>query len=194
MSSQLPPEEDDPLFDTTPPEDASEASSTNVESYYAILNLPLTATSSEIQSSYRRLAPLLHPDRHPSPSQKQAADRSFQLLQTAFEVLSDPHKRAIYDQFGQAGLKVGMEIQVKGKTAKEMREEFEKLARERLEKNVEEMVRSRGELTLTLDARVFCLGDEERRSLGGPKELGWEGKLKSVTQRQMFLKHSFVVS
>lgn len=64
---------------------------------------------------------LLHPDRHRDPALKPAADARFAQLQRAYETLSDPAKRAIYDEFGEAGLKTQWEVSTKGKTPAEVR-------------------------------------------------------------------------
>lgn len=61
--------------------------------YYAILQIPVTASAAEIKSAYRRRAMELHPDR--STSSKSTVD--FQLLTEAYNVLSDPSIRAQYD-------------------------------------------------------------------------------------------------
>jgi curved DNA-binding protein len=61
--------------------------------YYALLEVPSTATKNEIRRSYRRLARKYHPDLN-----QQALDKHIKLLNEAYAVLSDPTKRATYDQ------------------------------------------------------------------------------------------------
>lgn len=68
------------------------------------------------------------------------------------------------------------------------------MGRKQLEENVEQLVKSKGELTCALDARILFLGDKERRELGGDEELTLLEKVSLVSTRQMFLKHSFSVS
>lgn len=63
---------------------------------------------------------LLHPDRHPDPQHKAAADRSFQALSKAYEVLVDPQQRAVYDSLGEEGLKTSWEVGTRGKTSDEV--------------------------------------------------------------------------
>lgn len=64
------------------------------ECYYAILNVPRTATDAEIRTAYRRAALATHPDKNPGDA---SADARFQALGNAYSVLSDPHERAWYD-------------------------------------------------------------------------------------------------
>jgi len=51
---------------------------------------------------------------------KQAADSRFQAINQAFEVLSDPQKRVIYDELGEEGLKSELKVGPRGKTAQEV--------------------------------------------------------------------------
>ena len=67
--------------------------------YYEILEVTRTAESEEIKKSYRKLAIKYHPDRNPGDK---AAEEKFKELSEAYEALSDPHKRAAYDQHGHA--------------------------------------------------------------------------------------------
>jgi molecular chaperone DnaJ len=69
--------------------------------YYMVLDVARTATEAEIKKSYRRLAMKFHPDRNPND---QEAEEKFKEAKEAYEVLTDTHKRAIYDQHGHEGL------------------------------------------------------------------------------------------
>ncbi|KAK4055452.1 hypothetical protein OIO90_003290 [Microbotryomycetes sp. JL221] len=158
---------------------------------YAVLNLEADCSPDDIVRSYKRLAALLHPDRHPDPALKQAADARFQQLNEAFEVLSDPTRRAIYDELGEKGLQTQWQVGTRTKTPAEFRAEFEKAAWKSLETNVESLVKSRGELTIIADARVLFLSDEHRRRLGGPQTMSITQKLATVANRQMMLRHSY---
>lgn len=70
--------------------------------FYKILNLPRTATLNQIKKSYRKLAKELHPDKNTNDPH---AQERFQDLGAAYETLSDPDKRKIYDRSGEEGLK-----------------------------------------------------------------------------------------
>ncbi|KAL8606798.1 DnaJ subfamily B member 13 [Nucella lapillus] len=73
--------------------------------YYSILNLTRSARDADIKKSYRKLALKFHPEKN--PDDQVAADKFMQVAE-AYDVLSDPRKRAVYDQFGEEGLKNGV--------------------------------------------------------------------------------------
>ena len=66
--------------------------------YYKILGLPKTATTDEIKKTYRKLARQYHPDVNPNNTE---ANKKFQQINEANEVLSDPEKRKKYDKYGK---------------------------------------------------------------------------------------------
>jgi len=69
--------------------------------YYKVLDVPRTATEAQIKQAYRRLAMKYHPDRNPNDRE---AEERFKEAKEASEVLTDAHKRALYDQHGHAGV------------------------------------------------------------------------------------------
>jgi len=72
------------------------------DDYYALLGVQRNASPEDIKKAYRRCAIQYHPDRNPGDAQ---AEARFKECAEAYEVLSDPEKRARYDQFGKAGLR-----------------------------------------------------------------------------------------
>ncbi len=72
--------------------------------YYKILGVSRSATDDELKKAYRKLALKYHPDKNKAPG----AEDKFKEIGEAYDVLSDPKKRRIYDQLGEEGLKGGM--------------------------------------------------------------------------------------
>jgi len=73
--------------------------------FYEILSISRTATEVEIKKAYRRMAMKYHPDRN---SDDEGTEEKFKEAKEAYEILSDPQKRAAYDQFGHAGVDQSM--------------------------------------------------------------------------------------
>lgn len=72
--------------------------------YYELLGVSKNADSKQLKRAYRQLARKYHPDVNKEPG----AEDKFKEISNAYEVLSDDQKKAIYDQYGEAGLKNGM--------------------------------------------------------------------------------------
>ena len=68
--------------------------------YYEVLGISKGASEDEIKKAYRKLAKQYHPDVNKAPD----AEAKFKEINEAYEVLSDPQKKATYDQFGHAGM------------------------------------------------------------------------------------------
>ena len=73
----------------------------NKPDYYEVLSVPRDAGPDEIKKAFRRLAMKFHPDRNPDDPR---AEERFKEAKEAFDVLSDPERRGLYDRFGHAGL------------------------------------------------------------------------------------------
>ncbi|HVJ12050.1 MAG TPA: DnaJ domain-containing protein, partial [Burkholderiales bacterium] len=69
--------------------------------YYEVLGVNKDASEEDLKKAYRRLAMKWHPDRNPDNPK---AEENFKEAKEAYEVLSEPQKRAAYDQFGHAGV------------------------------------------------------------------------------------------
>jgi len=72
----------------------------NKRDYYEVLGLGKSASEADIKKAYRTLAKKYHPDMNKAPD----AAEHFKEVQEAYDVLSDPQKKAAYDQFGHAGM------------------------------------------------------------------------------------------
>ena len=75
--------------------------------YYEVLGVPKNASEEEIKKSYRKHAMKHHPDRNQGDTAK-AAEEKFKESKEAYEMLTDPQKRAAYDQYGHAGVDPNM--------------------------------------------------------------------------------------
>ena len=69
--------------------------------YYQVLDIQRNASEAEIKKAFKRMAMKHHPDRNPDNSE---AEQTFKEAKEAYDILSDPQKRAAYDQFGHAGV------------------------------------------------------------------------------------------
>ncbi|XP_013866378.1 dnaJ homolog subfamily C member 11a [Austrofundulus limnaeus] len=123
------------------------------DDYYSLLNVRREATQEELKAAYRRLCMLYHPDKHRDPELKQQAEQLFYLVHEAYEVLSDPQARAIYDVYGKRGLDVkGWEVVERRRSPAEIREEYERLQREREEERLQQRTNPKGMISVGIDA------------------------------------------
>src|SRR5260370_16536858 len=68
--------------------------------------VPKTADADAVKKAYRKLAGKLHPDKNPGNA---GVEARFKQVNHAYEVLSDPKKRRLYDEFGEEGLREGFD-------------------------------------------------------------------------------------
>ncbi|XP_013865067.1 dnaJ homolog subfamily C member 11 [Austrofundulus limnaeus] len=141
----------------------------NTQDYYSLLNVRKEATLEEVKSSYRRLCMLYHPDKHRDPELKRQAEQLFNQVHQAYEVLSDAHSRAIYDLFGKKGLEVeGWEVVERKRTPAEIREEYERLQRERDERRLQQRTNPKGTISVGVDATdLFDRYDDDFEEMPG---------------------------
>jgi len=78
------------------------------DDFYAVLGVPRGSDADAIKKAYRKLAKDLHPDKNPGNKQ---AETRFKAVNRAFDTLNDPKKRALYDEFGEEGLREGFDAE-----------------------------------------------------------------------------------
>lgn len=74
--------------------------------YYSILKVEKTASEDDLKKAYKKRAMKWHPDKN--TSNKTEAESKFKQISEAYDVLSDPHKRQIYDLYGDDALNSGL--------------------------------------------------------------------------------------
>ncbi|KAK5617423.1 DnaJ (Hsp40), subfamily C, member 11 [Crenichthys baileyi] len=141
----------------------------NTQDYYSLLNVGKEASLEELKASYRRLCMLYHPDKHRDPELKRQAEQLFNQVHQAYEVLSDAHSRAIYDIFGKKGLEVeGWEVVERKRTPAEIREEYERLQREKEERRLQQRTNPKGTISVGVDATdLFDRYDDDFEEMPG---------------------------
>uniref|UniRef100_A0A671LQQ3 DnaJ homolog subfamily C member 11 n=1 Tax=Sinocyclocheilus anshuiensis TaxID=1608454 RepID=A0A671LQQ3_9TELE len=159
------------------------------EDYYSLLNVRREATQEELKSSYRRLCMLYHPDKHRDPELKRQAEQLFNYVHQAYEVLSDPQSRAIYDIFGKKGLEVeGWEVVERKRTPAEIREEYERLQRERDERRLQQRTNPKGTISVGIDVTdLFDRYEEDFEDVPG-------GGFPHIEINRMHISQSIEVS
>ncbi|OXC69014.1 hypothetical protein AYX13_02303 [Cryptococcus neoformans] len=157
---------------------------------YALLNLSKDASEATIRDRYRSLATTYHPDRQRSDRAREAAHAQFTEIQRAYEILADPTKRAVYDMFGEEGLKTNWEIGPRVKTPEEMRKWFTAHAYERRAMEAEALVKPKSDLEVVLDARAVFLS---KKVFPDPNAVKHDpiSRVLRVRPGRTVLKHSF---
>ncbi|KAN0065729.1 hypothetical protein ACQY0O_000859 [Thecaphora frezii] len=200
-------DDDEPLFGGRPFRDAHDpnralppgsagaadpAQEADKEGLYALLNVEKEATEEQIRDAYRALAVVLHPDKHQDTVRKAAAESRFREVQRAYEILTDREKRAVYDYFGEQGLKSSWTVSLRGRTPAEMRAEFERESRRRQVADAEGLVKSKGDFTAHIDATALFASAERvprPKMRHGPVTL--EDRINRVGCTQLIGKHGF---
>uniref|UniRef100_A0A3Q4B412 DnaJ homolog subfamily C member 11 n=1 Tax=Mola mola TaxID=94237 RepID=A0A3Q4B412_MOLML len=155
------------------------------DDYYSLLNVRREATQDELKVAYRRLCMLYHPDKHRDPELKCQAEQLFNLVHEAYEVLSDPQARAIYDIYGKRGLDVeGWEVVERRRTPAEIREEYERLQKEREERRLQQRTNPKGTISVGIDATdLFDRYEEDYEDMVG-------GRVPHVEINKMHISQS----
>ena len=75
----------------------------NNEKFYTLLGISKNAIDADIKKAYKKSALKYHPDRN--PTNREESEKKFKEISEAYEVLNDPQKRQLYDQYGEEGIK-----------------------------------------------------------------------------------------
>ncbi|KAK7406253.1 hypothetical protein VNO78_07876 [Psophocarpus tetragonolobus] len=126
---------------------------------YALLNLSPEASDEEIRRAYRQWAQAYHPDKYQAPHMKDIATENFQRICQAYEILSDPNKRQIYDIYGMEGLTSGLELGPKLNGVQEIKEELERLKRMKEREKMVAQFRPSGTILANMSLPRYLNGD-----------------------------------
>jgi len=155
--------------------------------YYSILNLPPVASEYEIRERYRQLSIQFHPDKQHDEATKEMASREFLKIQKAYQVLSDPFLRAVYDTLGEAGLQMKFPNDLNEKSLDEIKSELKIKKRSSDIEHLEDLVRASSRLTVGIDARSLYDG----RPFYAPSTLHRiVHKVRNVAISSIGLRHS----
>lgn len=100
---------------------------------YALLHVSKEATGDEITQAYRHWAQVYHPDKYQSPQMKHIATLNFQRIRTAYDILTDGARRALYDVYGLEGATSGLEVGPHLGALDDIRAQLEKLQQRKRE-------------------------------------------------------------
>ncbi|EPY49812.1 DNAJC11 family DNAJ domain-containing protein [Schizosaccharomyces cryophilus OY26] len=164
---------------------------------YEVLGLPIDATPAQIKDAYYRLSKLFHPDRH-NVEQKLTAEQKFQSVQAAYEVLSDPIKRQIYDKYGTKGLKVEWDVGPAGQSTEELQEAIREQLQAKESQNLDLLVQNRTETNVMINATpLFAKNLRVRNPLAlgmaSTRELTLLERFSLVQWVSFHLKNSFSI-
>ncbi|KAL8103195.1 chaperone protein dnaJ 13 [Apium graveolens] len=136
---------------------------------YALLHISPQASDEEIRKAYRQWAQIYHPDKQ-SPQMKDVATENFQRICEAYEILSDANKRQIYDIYGMEGLTSGLELGPKLDRFEEIKQELERLRRQKQDSKVLTLLPS-GVILANLSVPQFLNGDGIMRGMSMTSEV-----------------------
>ncbi|KAI6104396.1 hypothetical protein F5141DRAFT_1216932 [Pisolithus sp. B1] len=144
---------------------------TEGENYlYAVLNLPPTASQGEIRERYRALSITFHPDKQHDLRLKETAAEKFLEIQKAYEVLSDPFLREVYDVLGAEGLNRQWPTELRSKDSEEIKAVLKHWKIDHSNEVLEKLLQPRGGAICSVNASsLFARGDEydgESRNFG----------------------------
>ncbi|KAG1731597.1 uncharacterized protein EDB91DRAFT_711776 [Suillus paluster] len=147
------------------------------EYLYSVLNVPTTASANDIRERYKALSVIFHPDKQRNGSTKDTAAVEFLAIQKAYQVLSDPFLREVYDFLGEDGLNKQWSPELRSQSVDQVRHihpgatlsdsSFQIRAHlrqwkvDRSQEVFDRLIRPRGTVTCGIDAStLFARGDD----------------------------------
>ncbi|KAJ6590618.1 hypothetical protein DFH09DRAFT_1026727 [Mycena vulgaris] len=160
----------------------------SVELRSAVLNLSNCCTSSDIHERHRALSLIFHPDKHHTEDSKSLATEKFLEVQKAYEVLSDPFLRAVYDSLGEPGLAVNWLEETRTESSEEQLQEIFKQIRH-------DWAQEKADITISPRGRAVCKVDASSLFIPyqGLEEDAWSlrllNRLEDVQLLSFSLRH-----
>ncbi|KAK4483605.1 hypothetical protein RD792_010804 [Penstemon davidsonii] len=151
--------------------EASIEHGSNNRELYALLHISPEASDEEIRRAYRQWAQVYHPDKYQALQMKEVATENFQRICEAYEILTDENKRVIYDIYGMEGLTSGLELGPRLNKVEELKEELERLRRQREQEKVSAHLRPSGSIVATLSLPNLLQGDGIMRGMAMSSEV-----------------------
>ncbi|KAJ6484339.1 hypothetical protein C8R47DRAFT_551994 [Mycena vitilis] len=140
---------------------------------YAILNISTSATDAEIHERHRTLSLIFHPDKHRDEDSKFVATGKFLEIQKAYEVLSDPFLRAVYDSLGEPGLAVNWLEETRTKSSEELQTVFRRIQHDWLQAKVDSTISPMATVVCKVDASALFIPYQ------GVQDDGWSRRLQN---------------
>ncbi|KAF8633059.1 hypothetical protein AX15_001536 [Amanita polypyramis BW_CC] len=119
---------------------------------YSVLNLHRAASQNEINERHRALSLIFHPDKQKDVKSKEVATRAFLEIQKAYQVLSDPFLREVYDVLGEGGLAYKWNDSVRRAPKEELRDILKGIERQTRENQLKDIIHPKGRLECSIDA------------------------------------------
>ncbi|KAF8662369.1 hypothetical protein AX16_001174 [Volvariella volvacea WC 439] len=121
----------------------------------AVLNISKAATLSDINERHRALSLIFHPDKQHDERSKESATGKFLEIQKAYQVLSDPFLRDVYDALGEEGLSINWPEEIRSKSREEVLEALEITKVHILQRRLKDAIHPRGRLSCGIDASAL---------------------------------------
>ncbi|EDR09519.1 uncharacterized protein LACBIDRAFT_318663 [Laccaria bicolor S238N-H82] len=127
--------------------------------FYSILNVHKDASQAEINERHRALSLIFHPDRQQDEAAKETATREFLKIQKAYQVLSDPFLRLVYDTLGERGLAISWPEELQTKPTEEIRHTLTSTILELDRKQKRDLILPRGKVACSILAGSLFSAD-----------------------------------